>query len=290
MTLRVLFWTSSKPRERILSDAFLSGVRRHGDIGLERQLSFDIPDPLPACDIAAMVGVKSKRLIQAHRSVGTHTLMLDKGYVRTEVDSGMKNWKYWRVSLDSHHPTRYLQRMSVDASRWNKLGIEMAPWRETGDKILFIGSSEKYHEFYDLTDPTQYAQKWVKRIAGVTRLPIYYRPKPSWDDAVPIDGTKFSRGGTIESALRDCHAVVTHGSNAVFEAIISGVPCVVLGDAVAKHISSTQIEDVAEPKLANEAERLSLMHALAWCQWTIAEMRSGEAWAHIKSEFMKQCV
>lgn len=290
MTLRIMFWRSEKPRERILSDAFLAGVRKHGDVGIERALSYEIPDPLPDCDIACMVGVKSRRLILAHWSAGIHSLYLDKGYVRTEVDSEMKNWKYWRVALDSHHPTRYLQRMRFDASRWNRLGIELAPWRGAGEKIIFAGSSEKYHEFYGIVDPTQYAQKMVKRIAGQTNLPIIYRPKPSWDEAVPIEGTKFSRGGPIASLLQGAHTLVTHGSNAVFEAVIAGVPCVVLGDAVAKHISSTDIMEVASPRLANEAERLQMMHALAFCQWTIGEMRSGEAWEHIKQEFMTQCV
>lgn len=288
MSLRVCFWRSDKPRERILADAFLQGVRAHGDDGFQMPLRWEIPDPLPQCDLACMVGVKARRRIQAHWNAGIHTLMLDKGYVRTEIEP-LGIWKYWRVAIDGHHPTRYLPNLKFKADRWDRLGLEWKPWRSEGDHIIFAGSSEKYHEFYGLEHPTEYADKWIRRIRKQTRKWIAYRPKPSWSEAVPVDGSEFCVDNRIEKYLTNCWAVVTHGSNAVFESVLNGVPCVVLGDAVAKHISTTDITEIENPRLASEEERAKFFHSLAYCQWTMAEFQSGEAWKHIKGELLRQC-
>lgn len=291
MTLRVVFWRSDKPRERILADAFCHGVRAHGDEAVEMPLAWEIPDPLPECDIACMVGVKSRRRFEAHSAAGIHTLYLDKGYIRTEAEGHTKAWKYWRVSLGSHHPTRYLESMHFKPDRWERLGIRFKPWAQGRKRILLAGSSEKYHEFYGLKHPDDYYKQIYKRICGLVNGPdVVYRPKPSYHEAKEIEGAIFSRGGTIEEALAGCGLLVTHGSNAVFEAILAGVPTLVLGDAVTRPISSTDIEDVSAPRLASDSERLRLLQALAYCQWTCDEMRSGEAWAHIKGEFYRQCV
>jgi hypothetical protein len=291
LTLRLVFWRSDKPRERILADAFCHGVRAHGDEAEELPLAWDIPDPLPQCDIACMVGVKSRRRFEAHSAAGIHTLYLDKGYIRSEADGHTKAWKYWRVALGSHHPTRYLDKMHFKPDRWAKLGLKFKPWVTRGDQILLAGSSEKYHEFYGLKPPDDYYKQICKRIDGLTeKTTVVYRPKPSYHEAQPIEGAMFSRGGTIEEALSGCRLMVTHGSNAVFESVLRGVPTLVLGDAVTRPISSTQIEDINSPRKASDEERLRLLQALAYCQWTCDEMRSGEAWAHIKGEFYRTCV
>lgn len=293
MTLRVVFWRSDKPRERILSEAFCQGVRKHGDVAEELPLAWEIPDPLPACDIACMVGVKSKRRFQAHWGAGIHTLYIDKGYTRTDVLGPVKCWEYWRFSLDGHHPTRYLMDIDHDGDRWARLNLEIKPWRQKGHKIIFAGSSGKYHEFYGMEEPTYYAMKQIKRLGKMfdqNEFKIIYRPKPSWTDAVPVSGSTWDREPTIWPALKHAWCLVTHGSNAVWEAVLSGIPTVVLGDAVSRPISSTDIDAAVEPLLVSDEQRQQWCERLAWCQWTTREMASGEAWAHIKSEFFKQCV
>ena len=287
-TVRVCFWRSDKPRERILADAFLQGVRSFGDEGFELPLRWEIPEELPECDLACMVGVKARRRIQAHWNAGIHTLMMDKGYIRTEIEP-MGVWKYWRVAIDGHHPTKYLPLMNSPSDRWEALGLNWLPWREEGVHTVFAGSSEKYHEFYGLDHPTDYARKQIKRIGKLRNGWIAYRPKPSWGEAVPIEGSEFCPDGKIDKYLRNCWALVTHGSNAVFEAMLHGIPSIVLGDAVSRHVSSTNIEDLVNPYLATEEERFSLFSNLAYCQWTMAEFQSGEAWASIRKELIRQC-
>jgi len=72
--------------------------------------------------------------------------------------------------------------------------------------------------------------------------------------------------------------LVTHGSNACFDAVCLGIPCIILGDAVAKNMSSTTLDEIESPRLASEAERHQWLSDLAYWQWTEAEHASGEAW------------
>lgn len=290
--MRILFIRSDKPRERLLAEAFVAGARKHGEDAaeIERPDGGEFSGDLPTCELACFVGVKSVRMFRQFWGVGTHTAMFDKGYVREANGDKVKGWKYWRVSLDGHHPTRYLAQMKMPPDRWKALGLKMKPWK-TGKTVIFAGSSEKYHEFYELDHPTKFAEKYVKRLNGLTDKRVIYRPKPSWDDAIPVPESEFSfgKGTNIVDLLGNAHCLVTHGSNAVFEAALNGVPCIVMGDAVAKPISSTDLEDVNRPRLASDAERLQWASNLAYCQWTLGELESGEAWPHIKGQLLSYC-
>lgn len=281
--MKVVFCVSDKPRERILADAMGEGVRKHGDEYWTTPL---VPEPQPInADVACMVGVKSRDLFRLHQNNGTHVLYLDKGYVRDAADSPVKLWKYWRVALDDHQPTDRLLRPHPGDARWDALQIVLPPWRKKGSHVLIAGSSEKYHQFYGMHHPTKWAQRLVRALRGFTDREIVYRPKPSWRDAVPIADTRYSRGEeSIADVLKNCHVMVTHGSNAVFEAQLAGIPTITLGPAITAPISSRGQDAVEDPYLANYTERHQLLNNLAWWQWTLPEMASGEAWEFLKKQ------
>lgn len=277
--MRVAFLHSDKSRERLLADAFLLGVRTHGHETASYALG-QLEEP-GDYDVAVMVGVKSKELFRAHHRAGKRVIYLDKGYSRAKSISPVRGWEYWRVSIDRHHPTSFLRVQSQPSDRWRKLGLRMAKWQKnrTGH-IVLAGSSAKYHDFYGIKDPTAYMAQIVRAISrSEPNTPMLYRPKPSWHDAVPIEGTQFSPPtATIMDALEGARLLVTHGSNACFEAVLLGVPCIILGDAVAAPISSTVLGDLQKPRLAKEPEREQWASNLAYWQWTSEEFASGEAW------------
>jgi hypothetical protein len=280
--VKVLFLHSDKPRERILAEAFIDGLKTVGDEGVKRPLQHPI-EVDTSVEAVCMVGVKSRELFRAYGREGIRVLYFDKGYSRHKSLSVTRSWEYWRVSSGAHHPSRYLMGRPFPSDRWERMGFELKPWREHGGHIVFAGSSAKYHEFYDLPEPTTYAQKMIKRIRLLSPREIVYRPKPSWRDAVPIEGTRYSQlPETINDILDSAHALVTHGSNACFEAVIAGVPCIILGEAVAKPISSTDIDDIETPRLASDDERRQWLYNLAYQQWSLPEFCSGEAWKVIR--------
>lgn len=285
--MRITFWHSSKPRERILADAFADGARLAGDSVELRELQ---PEPVAAdCDVAVMFGVKSRELYRVHWQAGAHVVYIDKGYTRHKIGDPTGLWEYWRVSVDAHHPTSRLLERNCPSDRWDALCLGVNDWRRArpGQPFLLAGSSAKYHQFYGLSDPTSWATKVVRVLAAhFPDRPIIYRPKPSWKDAEPIPGTIYSDGAqSLDGLLTDCYAMVTHGSNAVFEALLAGVPSVVLGDAVTRPISTQDLETLIRaggPYMAPLEDRLHLLRNLAYFQWTLAEMARGDCWRFLR--------
>lgn len=282
--MKVRFWASDKARERLLAEAFLAGVKLHGDEGEMRSLGQEFT---PDCDVAVMVGVKSNLLWRQHARAGIITVYADKGYDRHSRSDDIRGWEYWRVAVGGHQPTSKF-RPDYPGDRLAEMGWEFRPWRESGQQIVIAGSSAKYHAFYDLKEPTEWASKLVKAIEYENKREIVYRPKPSWKEAVPITGSRFSPGSEkIADVIRYAHCLVTHGSNACFEAMLMGVPTIVLGDAVMKPISSTDLADLESPRLASDGEREAVLRFLAYNQWTLTEMLDGKAWPTIRRQIFE---
>jgi hypothetical protein len=72
---------------------------------------------------------------------------------------------------------------------------------------------------------------------------------------------------------------VTFNSNSGVEALIDGVPafCADVGSMIYK-IGNRSLISIDVP---NRPEREQWLADLAYCQWTLPEMESGEAWAHL---------
>ena len=295
--MRVAFFASDKQREQDLARAFTAGVVKHGDTvndiypyGVHHgpgEWHHDFASIRDNIDVAVMAGVKSISLYRECRDAGINTVMIDKGYQRHSNPVG-RFWEYWRIAVNAHHPTDTL--MDIERPHDRMAGVKLSRWREPTKRghIVIAGSSAKYHRFYNLPEPTQWATDVVADLRKYTTRPIIYRPKPSWGDAVPIQGAGYSRGKKTKlgflDTLENAHAIVTHGSNACFEAVTSGVPCIILGNGVAKPISSTLISKINNPLLASMQQRQKWLAALAYSQWTLLEFRSGEAWATIRPQ------
>lgn len=278
--MKVAFLASDKAREQRLADAFLMGARRHG----HQTRIYDLRDKttLVAADVVCMCGVKSRELYQLYRNADVAVVYLDKGYARQRRPDG-KGWEYWRFSVNAHQPTRRLAALAMPDDRWKALGLERKPWRTSGVHVVFAGSSQKYHDFHAMRGATDYARRIVRQIVTSGR-PVIYRPKPSWDEAVPVPYSTMPEGQSLSEALDGAWALVTHGSSACFEAVLEGVPCVILGDAIARPISSTDIADLAAPRRARPREVAQWLANLAYFQWTLEEMAKGAAWDFIGVE------
>lgn len=266
-----------KNREVNLAMDFAQGLKRH-DIDF-KQIGYE--DDVKGFDLICMIGVKSMDRIQKCKDEGIPFLYFDKGYSRKAG--------YWRIAINNHQPTDYFNLWEYPDDRRLLFGWNPKPWKRDKFKntsIMIAGSSAKFHEFKGLKGPTQYAVDLIKEIRGYTQRRIVYRPKPSWKDAEHIKGTVYSREKGITEVFEkhNVGVMVTYGSNASFEALIEGIPTVVLGDAVTKSISVSQISNVISPYQAPETGRINLLNNLAYCQFSPVEMQNGIAWEIINSQ------
>lgn len=297
--MRIVFYAADKPREIMLAKALAEGAQAHGDT-LEIRRTADYgedgggndlkyPGPCPETEVAVVFGVKgrSRQILDDHRAMGRATLFLDKGYTRERGEGG--HTLYSRVSVNAASPLAYMMREKRTSDRWKRLGLKLEPRRENGGHVLIATSSQKYCEFHKLGDANTHAAKLVAQVRKQTPRQIVYRPKPSFHDAEPLGGVAMSGAHqTIWDALRGCHCVVTHGATAAMEAVIVGVPAIVLGDGIAKPVAGDAIDQVETPPWVGDEERFRWACAVAYCQWTGDELRSGEAWGHLKAEILRQ--
>ena len=285
--MKVRFLKGGNARETHLSNALEVGIKKHGDtlevIDKGGDITLD-------CDVVAFCGVKSREIYQAYTRASIRVVYFDKGYSRHSRTDDVRGWEYWRWAVNSHQPTCKFRpdypsdRLALLAAAGH--GWEFKPWRKKGNHVVIAGSSQKYHDFYQLKPPADYYQKLSKYLNGYTDRQIVYRPKPSFKDAAPILGAGYSMKESISTALEGAHCLVTHGSNACFEAMLAGVPSIIIGEAVAKPISSVSIKEIESPRLASDEERSAWLRWLSYQQFTENEMKSGLAWEVIRDQLI----
>lgn len=289
--MKVLFYASvTKKFDMTIAEHIRDGIIAHGDQCDIVSTADAKNGVLPGCDVAICVGVKggSQTVWDEYQSRGAHTVIIDKGYTR--LPGGPLGTLYWRISVDHFQPLPYFQKFQRPDDRWKKTGKEILPWRRddnSGMYVIWAGSSQKYCNWHNLGDATEYAGKVLQscNLFTVKHQKLVYRPKPSWGNAVPLDD-KSIRYSPAKEKLKQyfdkAHCVITFGSNAAVEAVCAGVPVIVIGDGLAAPVGSTSISDMQTVYRPSYKKRLQWAADMAYCQWSCAEMKSGEAWHNIR--------
>ncbi len=253
-----------------LREAVIEGARLHGDlVEIDEQEGAPVRD-VDGCIFYGIVGEHKKPLFDAYRKAGKITVFVDKGYIR---DPGSK---YVRVAVNAFQPLAYLQTKIRPSDRFSRLGIALQPYsyRPEGP-ILFDGASEKFCMWHGL-DFAHWGRKTTTRIWRHSSAQVIYRPRPIHSHAglPPLD-----------DELRRARLVVSYGGNIGWDSVVAGVPHFAIGDSVARPISETDWTRVGTPYIPSEAERHQWCCDVAYCQFTVAEFASGEAWGHIREQF-----
>jgi len=280
-------YLSTNQREQILGAALARGFNKHG-VEVRSRLRSDFWNYGISSDSDAVVfvGVKSRKMWQACIDQGRWPLLIDKSY--------FGRGEYYRLAYKGYQPP-YLSKMHCSTGRLHGMGVSLQPRKGPGEFVLFAGSSNKFHLFHELEKVGDYAVRVCAELQQVIggRMPIWYRPKPSWwankdetDQKVVPAGTILS-GPTqlFSSLLPRCHTLVTYGSNAAAEALAAGVPVLMLspeGISPVWHLCEHDVSRVLDPYWPNGIDRDQTLANLAWCQFTLAEIEAGLAWNCIK--------
>lgn len=145
-------------------------------------------------------------------------------------------------------------------ARWLQLGIELAPWRTDGDHIL-VCPNRSFGAPGRIMHP-DWPERLAAKLRKATRRPVRIRPHPG------NNAPKRS----LEDDLKGAWAVYVWNSSAGVHAAVRGIP--VFSDApnwILKGAASDGPVDA--PTLP---DRLPNFERLAWAQWSVAEIASGE--------------
>jgi len=148
------------------------------------------------------------------------------------------------------------------------MGLRMAdrllqPWRDDGGHVLLAMPGEQFGIALGIDVKGWCATIVGEVYAGTQKLGRELRVRVRNEKTRPL-----------ADDLRNCWALVTHSSNVAVDAVRAGIPVFVQPTAAAAPVGRTDL-DLANPALL---ARKHWLRSLASQQFTIAEMRSGEAW------------
>lgn len=175
--------------------------------------------------------------------------------------------KYFRVTKN------LLQHNGVgesDCTRFNALGLPVAPWRKQGRQIVVIEQSSSF-----MSMPGGYEGNWLDnllpKLEKLTKRELVVR---RWGR------DKAKAANTLAQDLIDAHALITWSSAAAVTSIMTGVPVVALGQSCAEPLSGSllDLEQLPMPP------RYTWLGLLADNQFTLEEMRSGQAWEFLNGK------
>ena len=317
--MRFLFPTKESEYGLILYKHFKKGLELFGhtvDTIHRKDVTVEL---IKEYDYTFLFTVTTDAVLKKVQDAGGKYIYLDKGYCRNKRLRDSR--AYVRISINQWQPLKYLHKFEDRHDRWaetrrqeiRKLRIEnlnrskenkarhfdiietLEPQptkqKHEGSYILFAWSSAKYHIWQGIDDPHVFATKVFDELRQYTDRPIIYRPKPTWSAKEPIPGTIYQAENTTkyhDLLKKDLYAVVTHTSNAALEANFCGVPTMVLGDSIAKPISSTQIKDINNIYRPSIKEKQKLGRALSYFQWTLEEIEQGLMWILLKEVFEEE--
>ena len=301
MTVAVAYYGGIPPHNNNLEkpmilDNFLTGVRNSGDTAIAQTAMQVVPN----ADVALIQGfvhehgktaphlVLRRNAVEQQINNGKKALIVDSNLFLA-YDSGNVN-RYLRYSFNGVFPTTgFYFDTDVDPNRWtkisSKLGIQMKPWRTSGNHILVClqrngGWSMRGY------NSVQWANDTVATLRQITDRPIIVRGHPGDKKTRYFPQHKdvfLSSNPSILQDLQGAWATVLYNSSPSVVSAIEGVP-VFLTDPQPEHsqsheVSNTKIKRINDPKLF---DREDWVQKLAMCHWNFEELASGEAWRHFR--------
>ena len=140
--------------------------------------------------------------------------------------------------------------------RLKKLKLNFLEQRKSGDEIILSEPSDAMKKVYNVQD-------WVDKTKNIIK---------KFSDRKIIVHNKFSKK-PLDELLKSAWSFISLQSTAGFKAMVNGVPAYFTEPSL-KNINN--IEEMENPKI-----NYKIFNNLAYGQWTLREIESGEAWNNI---------
>lgn len=257
--IRVLASGSSK--EPWIS-ALMDGLRRHG------VQVWGPNEGLRPVDAVVCWGWKQGK---RHRVNGRNVLIMERAYISDRR-------QYISLGWNGLNGRATFPRIEDGGERWRQhFSNRLKPWRENGDCIVLMGQVAT-----DAAVLGHDIQRWCAKAAEELKergLPVLFRPHPrdvahGKGESVPGAPTLH---GTLNDALERAALVVTWNSGSGVDAALAGVPVIACDEgSMAWPVAAHGLhEPIIKP------DRSAWCAQLAWCQWSLEEVRNGTAWEHV---------
>lgn len=159
--------------------------------------------------------------------------------------NGFAGDRWYSIARNRHNTAGMFQ--VGDSDRWDSLGIDLPEWRSSGETVILpqrgIGSP-----------PTSMPVRWVSKVKHLGRIRKHPGVRPEL---------------SLEDDLAECGHVITWGSGAAIKALLMGIKV------------TSYMPNWIGRQDNTDAGRLAMFRQLAWAQFRMAEIESGEAFARM---------
>lgn len=274
--MRLAYLSGNPVHDRVIQ-AFAEGC------GAELR-TFDQYEP---SDVAIIFGVRKSRVpiswprghvFQSQRKNNLDVVVLETGY----INRGDGETHHYAAGFNGLNGRADFRNKGMPGDRLEKLRqshlVRFLRWREKGSHIVLC-AQVPWDASVDHMDYMKWLQDTVDALRAINRR-VVFRPHPK-ARLNPIPGFDYSTE-PLKTDLQNAHCVVACNSNACVEAVIEGIPAIVTDEgSMAWDVAGKSLEDLGSPPTGDREQWAS---DLAYSQWTLAEMKSGEAWAHLQRQ------
>lgn len=221
----------------------------------------------------------SDQFVRTYRQAGAKIIVAENGYLGREWRGGV----WYALALDHHNGAgswRYsdkeVQALGKERSdpqlahRWDSWGVDLAPWREDGGDIVIL--AQRGIGELGVREPPGWHRQALRALQGRTKRKVRIRRHPG----------ENNRCTPLCDDLAGAWACVTWGSAAALKAMMMGIPVFHgfpqwIGGPAALPWGG----DIEAPF---RGDRLPMFRRLAYAQWDLQEIQSGEAFAKLIGE------
>ncbi len=259
-------------------EAFLEGLKRAG-LNVSNTLP-SAPGPDDVLVIWNRYG-DNHDLANRFEAGGGRVIVAENGYVgvnplqhRAHDEEGRR---MLALSLHDHNGRGVWPysdpRAAVDPSRWTGLGIDLKPMgghHARGNKYLVAG--QRGIGSPGRGSPPGWHDKVAAELRAQLKVPVQVRTHPG-DNEPQIP---------LEKDLAGAWALVIWASGAGIKALIEGYPVAyacpwwICAGAGVRYRSPRDLEGAVKVGVFGEETRLDALRRMAWAQWTVEELKSGE--------------
>jgi len=237
-----------------------------------------------------------ERMASFFEKHGAKVIVMENPYIR------IPNKKYISIGLGYHNNLKYALLCLDNGERFASFGIEVQPWRTSGEHVLITTQSKFWDReafgYSDNRQPDNWDSFIIRQVRVYTDRKILYRTHPKsqppakhqWKTItrnvqLSISAPAFAQtfqtvhddvivSKKLEEDLKNAWCTILHSSNAATESLIAGIPVIYTGNNIfMQNCASTLIRDVKNPAMPDN--RLENLNRMAWNQFSIEEIGNG---------------
>lgn len=161
-----------------------------------------------------------------------------------------------------------------DRDRFAERGISVEAWRAPSPDGHILVCGQRGIGSRQMASPHGWHDRAAARLRKLFDHPVRIRPHPgNQPPATPL-----------ETDFVNCYAVAIWSSASGVRALLAGIPVIYDAPHWILASAATRLDAGAHEPLRDDAARLAALRRMAWAQWTVDEIQSGEPFALFRDE------